>query len=65
MKKLDRVCEGRKLGLTVTMNKVSVVEKERQFLQAEFNFNRYLWACLTHINNLAAVTVRLLVHRTS
>ena len=34
-KKSDRVCAGRKFGLTVAMNNVSVVEKERQFLQEE------------------------------
>ena len=63
--KIWSVCEGRKLGLTIAINKVSVVEKECQFLQVEINFDRNFGACWTPQNNLAAVIVRLIVRRTS
>ena len=45
VKKFDRVRGGRKVGLTVTMNKVSVVEKERHFLKVEFSCKTNFWAC--------------------
>ena len=66
MKKFDRACERRKLGLTVALDKVSVAEKEGQLLKVDFKFNRDFLENSTLINNLAAFTiVRHLVRRTS